>query len=378
MYVRTLEGLGNLSSCPVDLDSAATDQVKAGRIRRAIECELRLKFPTSTHAGLFQRRQRLKGLFRAVPAGLASSLQHELEEAQTAFAKLFWARLHPATARELLGILCQRFFKEYELRFNPVADTFSIDTNPAMPAAEKTQRKLDVTTLIGDAINSPGILWRRQLARVDAALESPPTVPSSLPLPTTPALRDAVTRLSDAQVKLFRESFPDGKGGIDFPRFQSCFERFANGELRDPSLPEHVGFGEPNGGNYFLFAEFAFMCIELKLEETVWTQALRTFVKTQEIFMHIYREKAVSPPPAVNLPPPTSGAERRDILPVATASTPGFDFSFFRAIGGSVTVGKGQSDFQRKMLLRAKYDAMDVSALKVAARDNLSRALRMP
>jgi len=377
MYVRTPEGLGELPSCPVALDSAATDLAKAKRIRRAIECELRLNFATSTHPGLFQRKQRLKGLFRAVPAGLTSTLQRELEEAKTAFAKLFWRRVHPATARGLLGILCQCFFKEYELQFDPSPDTFSVDTNPTMTAAEKTQRKLDVTNLIGDAINSPGILWRRALARVDAAFESPAAVPSSLPLPSTP-LRDAVKRLSDAQVKLFRESFPDGKGGIDFTAFQPCFERFANGELRDPSLPGHVGFGEPNGGNYFLFAEFAFLCVELKLEKPVWAQALRTFVKTQEIFMHIYREKAVSPPPAVNLPPPTSGAERRDILPVATASDPGFDFSFFRAIGGSVTVGKGQSGFQRKMALRAKYDAMDVNALKVAARDNLSRALRMP
>ncbi|MGH8491059.1 MAG: hypothetical protein ACREXS_19875 [Gammaproteobacteria bacterium] len=378
MYVRTPEGLGDLSSCPVDLDSAATDLAKTERIRRAIECELRLNFATSIHPGLFQRKQRLKGLFRAVPTGLTSTLQRELEEARTAFAKLFWGRLHRATGRELLGILCQRFFKEYELQFDPASDTFSIDTNPTMTAPDKTQRKLDVTSLIGDAINRPGLLWRRALARVDAALESPSAVPSSLPLPSTPALRDAVKRLSDAQVTLYRESFPDGTGGIDFMAFQSCFERFANGELRDPSLPGHVGFGEPNGGNYFLFGEFAFLCIELKLEEAVWVQALRTFVKTQEIFMHIYREKAVSPPPAVNLLPPTSGAERRDILPVATASDPGFDFSFFRAIGGSVTVGKGQSDFQRKMALRAKYDGMDVSALQVAARDNLSRALRMP
>jgi hypothetical protein len=229
MYVRTLEGFGELSSCPVDLDSAATDQAKAGRIRRAIECELRLNFATSTHPGLFQRKQRLRGLFRAVPAGLASTLQRELEEAQTALARLFWRRLHPATGRGLPGILCQRFFKEYELQFDPAGDTFSIDTNPTMTAAEKTQRKLDVTNLIGDAINSPEILWRRALARVDAALEGPAAVPSSLPLPSTPPLRDAVKRLSDAQIKLFRESFPDGIGGIDFTAFQACFERLPTG-----------------------------------------------------------------------------------------------------------------------------------------------------
>jgi len=376
MYMRTLEGLGRFSSCPADLDSAATDLAKLERIRKAIECELRLAFATSTDPRLFERRQRLKGLFRSVPASLASTFQRELEEAGSAFAKLFWERLHPVTSRELLSVLCQSFFKEYELGFDPQADTFSIDTNPVLTAAEKTERKQDVNDLIGDAVNNPGILWRRQLARMDASLDAG-AVPSSLPLPGA-TLAKAVKRLSDAQVKLFRGSFPDGTGGIDFQSFQSCFERFSNGELRDPSLPGHVGFGEPNGGNYFLFAEFAFLCIELKLEEPVWAEALRTFVKTQEIFMHIYREKAVSPPPAVNIPSPTSGVERRDILPVAKAGDPGFDFSFFSAIGGSVNMGKGQSDFRRKMALRTKYDAMDVSALKAAVRDNLSRAVRMP
>ena len=66
------------------------------------------------------------------------------------------------------------------------------------------------------------------------------------------------------------------------------------------------------------------------------------------------------------------------MVPPQKANDPGFDFSFFKAIGRSVTVGKGQSDFQRKVALRSTYDAMGVSALKAAARDNLLRALRMP
>lgn len=128
----------------------------------------------------------------------------------------------------------------------------------------------------------------------------------------------------------------------------------------------------------FLFAEFAFLCVELKQDETEWARALRTFVKTQEIFMHIYREKAPASPPPVGLAPPTSGPERRDLPPPAKPSDPGFDFSFFRSIGGAITVGRGQSDFKRKMALRAKYDALDVAGLEGAARDNLQRAVRMP
>ena len=89
-----------------------------------MECELNLRF-APTDPRLIERRERLRGLFRSVPPTRASKLQRELEEAQSALAKLFWRRLAPATSKEMLGILCQRFFKEYELRFNPLADTFS-------------------------------------------------------------------------------------------------------------------------------------------------------------------------------------------------------------------------------------------------------------
>jgi hypothetical protein len=293
--------------------------------------------------------------------------------AQSALAKLFWQKLHPSTNKEVLAILCRRFFREYELRFNPLGDTFSVDNNPAMTAADKSLRKQDVNILIGDARNNPGILWCRLLLRMDAALDG--DAPPSMPTPGQ-ALKNTIQRLSDAQVSLFRESFPDGQGGIDFRTFQRCFERFANGELRVPAVPGQLGFGEPNGGNFFLFAEFALLCVELKLAESVWAQALRTFVKTQEIFMHVYRERPASSPPPVTAPAPGPGAERRDLLPLASAGEPGFDFTHFKAIGASLTVGKDQSDFRRKAALRAKYDTMDVNALKAAARDNLRRALR--
>jgi hypothetical protein len=116
----------------------------------------------------------------------------------------------------------------------------------------------------------------------------------------------------------------------------------------------------------------------LKFTESIWATALKTFVKTQEIFMHMYRERPTSPPPPVNAPVPTRGTEKCDVLPLSSTGDSGFDFTHFKAIGRSITTGQGQSGFRRKMVLRSKYDAMDVNALKMAARDNLQRALRMP
>ena len=378
MYLLTKTGLGELADCAPDFSGAASDATRLDRVRIAAECELRLPFTTSTDPGLLQRRDRLRKLFRDVPASQASRFQRELEKNTSALARLFWGKLHAKTARGLLAILCQNFFKEYELLFNFVPDTFSVPKHPTMDPKDKQQRIADVASMIGDAINAPGLLWKRTQERLDAALDGTGKVPTSLPVPSTKALRESVVRLSKAQLALFKSVFPNGSGGIDFMAFQGCFERFANGELRDPSVAGHPGFGEPNGGNYFLFAEFAFLCVELDVEKADWIRALRTFVKTQEIFMHIYREKAPLAPPPVTAPRPTSGVERRDLTPPASISATGFAHEFFRQIGPTVTVGAGQSGFKRKMALRSKYDAMNVSALQKAARDNLQRAVRMP
>lgn len=198
MYLATAAParFGSLGTCDPDLATAATDAARLERIKRAIECELRLEFPTSTHPGLIERRRRLRGLVRAVPAALASALQRELEQNVTTLARLFWTRLHTATSKELLSILCQTFFKEYELRFNPLADTFSVPNNPLMSPQDKTDRIADVASLVGDVVNAPGLLWSRVLKRVDAALDGVGLVPTSLPRPARRVPRNA--RLSGA------------------------------------------------------------------------------------------------------------------------------------------------------------------------------------
>lgn len=359
MYVRTVHGLGQGTElpCSLDLTSATSDQQRDQRLRAALECELNLRFTGPTDPRLIERRRRLRALFKSVPLGISSALRRELEEGQSPLARLFWGRLARATSRELLGLLCQGFFRKYELCFNPASQTFSVDNHPTMSTNDKTDRKTEVSAIAG-------ILVSRLTARLNGA--SLPSLPAALDL--------SVGRLSEAQVALFRESFPDGAAGIDFQSFQRCFERFANGELRDPFVPGHPGLGEPDSGFYFLFAEFAFLCVDSNINKDIWLEALKTFVKTQEIFMHVYRERPERTPPPVDDPVPT-GPKRRELLGVSAGR--GFAFAHFAPVGKAVTVGRGQSDLQRKLALRAKYDSMDLNGLTAAARDNLVRAVRM-
>jgi hypothetical protein len=355
-------------ACTVDPTVAKTDGELDQQVRTAVQCELALPFATPTDAGLHQRRLRLRSLFKLVPAGRASALRRELEDNASSLAKSFWKRLHPATSRELLVILSHGFLRQYELRFNPSDDPFSVGKNDDMDQQQKQERVDDVILLVGDVLSAPGILWQRALARKAAALAGN-ALASAGALPAV--TETAVKRLSKAQLDLFRESFPQG-GGIDFVSFQRVFERFANGELRDPAV--YPAFGEPNGGAFFLFAEFAFLCVERGIDADPWKQALRTFVKTQEIFMHVYRERAPLTPPAVGAPLPT-GSPVRTIEGITPARV-GFVSSNFTPIGGAVTVGRGQSNLERKRALRAKYDGMELPALQQAARDNLIRAIR--
>jgi hypothetical protein len=370
MYL--LEGVGQGTSvaqaCPLD-PTGANDEQLDQRIRAAVDCELRLRFATPTDPGLHRRRLRLRSLFKLFPTTRANALRRELEENQTALAQSFWGRLHSATSKEMLAILAHTFFQQYELRFNPSDDPFSVKNNTDMDAQEQQARIDDIDLLIGDLANAPGILWQRALARKSAALAG--NILSSVgPLPAL--TKAAVERLSSAQLELFRESFPQGTSGIDFVSFQRVFERFANGELRDPSV--YPAFAEPNGGAFFLFAEFAFICVERGIEADPWKQALRTFVKTQEVFMHVYRERPPLTPPPVGATLPTGGTVRE--LATITPSGVGFVSSNFTPIGNAVTLGNGQSSLERKRALRAKYDTMELPALQQAARDNIIRALR--
>jgi hypothetical protein len=364
-----LSGYG-LGAC----EAGPANTMTNAQILAAIECELRRPFSDPKDPRLHLRRLRLRELFRAVTSSKAMELYDQLARPADPLAKLFH-RLHPVTQEEMPAILARNFFKDYELRFNISTDRFAIDTNPDTKL-DKVQRKKDVNDLVGDLTTGGGILWRRLKVRMDAALDNQVPTLSDLPV-LAPSLRPAVERLSEAQLALFREWFPDGSGGIKLGKgqpFQRVFEQFTNGELRDPSVTDHPGFAEPGTGAFFLFAEFGFLAVDENIAKSDWERVLKTFVKVQEIFIHVYRENPKLTPPPVDAPLPT-GDERRDVVSVGDEG--GFHFVHFKQVGSLPTKGRGQSDHRRKRLLRDKYDAMTIVQLKAAARDNLIRAVRM-
>jgi len=286
-----------------------------------------------------------------VPSPKAKDLFDQLQQKTDPLAQLFRSRIATPTRKELLSIL---FFAEYDLRLGP-----DIPTNPRMTAAEKATRMADIFDVM-----VPALLLRRNARAADALLGA---VPPAAGAPSS--LIDVTKRLSTAQLNLFREFFPDGVGGINLDDFRLGFEQFANGELRKgPAFP---GAREPEGGFFFLFAEFAFLCIDSKIDDADWKRLLRVFVQTQEIFMHIYR-------PAPHPAPPRVGAPTKCLVDALGNPVPrrpldglsGFDKSNFNAVG--------QSNAARKAALRAKYARMDEAALRKTARDNLLRAQCMP
>ena len=304
-----------------------------------------------------------------VPAGRLNFVVQSLGETKPV------ATNATAAGRELnrrvevfLDTTCHSFFAQYDLRFLPGDPVFGLPAYPNLSTAQKAQRSADVGAMVGE-------LLARRDARASAALAGRIPAPKALP---RGALRSSALRLSAAQLALFREYFDDGRGGIEFGAFQRCFERFANGQLRSPIAADRAkGVGEPNGDFFFLFAEFALLCIASRIEPALWTKALRSFVKAQEIFMHVYRPAPVSTPPAVGAPLPACplDAQRR---PRARRPLSSYRNANFRATGASPIVGAGQSSPPRKRALAAKYAPKNLAALQSEAQANLLRAQCMP
>ncbi|MGJ7507425.1 OmpA family protein [Variovorax sp. GT1P44] len=303
-----------------------------------------------------------------VPAGALSIVPQTLGEARPVVSNATAdGRAMNRRVEVFLGTGCNAFFAQYDLRFLPGDPIFGVPAYPNLNAAQKAQRNADVGAMV------PELLARRDL-RASEALAG--RVPPAKALPAG-ALRNSALRLSAAQLALFREYFEDGRGGIEFGAFQTCFERFANGQLRSPIAADRTaGVGEPNGDFFFLFAEFAFLCIDSGIEAALWTRALRTFVKAQEIFMHVYRPQPKSPP-AVGAPLPACGRDAQG-KPLARRQLDSFNNGNFKATGASPTVGVGQSSPARRQALATKYATKDLAALRREAQVNLQRAQCMP
>jgi hypothetical protein len=252
----------------------------------------------------------------------------------------------------------QSFFAQYDVRTLPGDDLFGLDGNPDLSDAVKTSRATEVT----DVANLLAI--RRNRRAADARVAK---ITAAAALPATHPLRAAATDLSKVQLDLYRELLPDGSGGIAFANLQIAFEQFANGELRSAHPVAATNrVGEPNSSFFFLFAEFAFLCVDSKIDDATWSVALRTMVKAQEIFIHAYPVAPAAAPPPVGAPLPAPCSPQPAACTFRSIS--GFDTSAFKVVG--------QSSAARKQALRAKYDTMTVDQLRKAAMEVLLRAQR--
>ena len=344
------EGLFSFSSLPGAVVKALRDGLERVALATAVAVGARNE-NTITSGVFFQRHlDRCSG-----------GTCKKLVKGERGFAALSqeWVTIRDTLVRP---VLWREFFKEYNLRSLPDDPVHGIPANTKLDAAQKAQRRTDVLAMVGAG---PDRLVARRSKRAAEALAGrimPPT-------PVPAALKPAVERLSKMQLDLFKEFFPNGAGGISLDPFQGAFEQFANGQLRPPGgSPDHIG--EPRGDFYFLFAEFAFACVDSGIKKDEWEPLLRTFVKTQEIFIHVYRP-APGGGAAFPLPPSVWGAAGAPPRPgAARRSLDGaFDFTNFNP--------RGQSNATRKAALRKKYNGMKIDALRRAARDNLLRAQRM-
>lgn len=327
-----------------------------------------LDFGKARAAGVETRLRAAMAALGTVPTAPLNIVVQSLGETKPVASNATAAgRASNRRVEVFLDSTCHSFFAQYDLRFLPGDPVFGIPAHPNLP--NKAQREADVRAVAAELV-------RRRDQRAAAALNG--RVPSFAPLAAGSALRARALRLSSAQLALFREYFDDGRGGIHFAAFRNCFEHFANGQLRSPLAADRAkGVGEPNSDFYFLFAEFGFLCLGSGIAPALWTQALRVFVGTQEIFMHVYRPSPPSLPPPVGAPLPACA---RDVTgrPRARRALSSFGNRNFRARGASPLVGFGQSSLARRRALAARYAGAAPALLLQRARENLLRAQCMP
>jgi outer membrane protein OmpA-like peptidoglycan-associated protein len=255
---------------------------------------------------------------------------------------------------------CQTFFAQFDLRSLPATAILGV---PSHPNVTDKQKRTEQVELVVKA------LVDRRDERAKKAADGKVMGARPVSKTTDPDLYAAVQALSTMQIDLFKEYLPGAAGGINFAGFKTCFERFANGQLRSPHPAfAGAGVGEPEGGFFFLFAEFAMLCYDTRIDWRTWEQALPSLIAPQEIFIHVYHPRPAAPP-AIGAPLPPKG-------PVKTGLD-GYSFRNFKRTGASVTQGVGQSDAARINALRAKYRGMTFLQLRKALSQNMLRAQNM-
>lgn len=216
----------------------------------------------------------------------------------------------------------QHFFEEYDRRFHPAL----LSQNSQIPLKERERRKQLVK-------RAEQVLLKRLKNRALAAKDG--IIPNHNDMPTLDF--NDVQYLSNKQLELYKEFFLDKKGNFDYKKIQTCFELFNNGEIQGNKYPGNL---QPDSASEFLFAEFALQAIEYNIKSEIWSELLKTFVKTQQIFIQVYRPNGIKIPDL--------GDYRYS------------NFKYYKQVGD-----------KQKERLRKKYDYMSKEELEQAYSKNL-------
>lgn len=219
----------------------------------------------------------------------------------------------------------QNFLEEYDRRFHPIL----LPQNNEIALKEREKRLLIVR-------RAEQILIARLKRRlVDAKNEK---ITGNNEIPTLD--KNDIQYLSDRQLELYKEFFLNEKGILDYKKIQVCFELFNNGEIQGNKYPGNL---QPDTATEFLFAEFALLAIDNDIDAKIWAELLKTFVKTQEIFIQVYHPNK--------------------ILPSKLEDYQYTNFKYYKQINEV-----------KKEMLRKKYDNMSTKELVMAYNENLIRA----
>jgi len=98
--------------------------------------------------------------------------------------------------------------------------------------------------------------------------------------------------LSSVYIELFAKHFiKDGTDELNLEQIDEAFTLYCNGSLK----LEYNHFTQPLSGYCFLFTEFAFLAVELGIDEAFWGPILPTLVKSQEIYGTVYKPEGKPP-----------------------------------------------------------------------------------
>ncbi|MCU0867342.1 MAG: hypothetical protein MUC36_26460 [Planctomycetes bacterium] len=180
----------------------------------------------------------------------------------------------PSPRRDMALAMC-----EFDRRTDPAQLRHDGDHTAA-------QRVLDVTQY----------LIHRVKQRAGYALQQREFEPVPVPPAGDPSgLREQIVAVE----KLFRTALlaafqPKGTKVFPIRKFERAFAAFVGGEIGMPTLqpkapPDDLALhGQPDGANYFCFAEAALLFLHCRLAPAFWAPLLRTFVGGAQFFAARY------------------------------------------------------------------------------------------